>query len=519
MFRKSFNVKNNTNLRNSDVRKLFQRLGEEVPDGLPTLDKKAQIAKVKIVDFLDDTMNVYLFDKVPMLFEFSETGVVYPTVFYMWQFPKAYPVLLVHEPVLQYLENGADLMLPGVIKSDLYTFPAIRKGGPVAIALFSSSESRIIGPIAVGCSLMSSDEMFSCGFQGKGVQVLHVFRDFLWEFGPRGQPNSISLEEFNEEGKKKEEIENGEEKEVADNSNSNPLEETQSDEEKIEEVVEPMENLLRRCFFAGLKHRLKKSGNLPIEINNETGDDIVTLQKKKKGEEYITTVKWDHEFLRNFELTDEKIVDEAPPIAPGDKFDAPVVLEYCAVTEPVLPVFQKVAKTSKGDLLTTSQIREILTNYVKSNELNQGKIIKMDPLLADVSRIKTETSDWNTLIQNVQSKMTKTWVIRWSDGREFVRKVHSPKIEFKVETRSGNKKVTIINNLSVFGIQIKTISHQIMRGIATSVTSNPEAVNCEGPQVIVQGNQIHFISELLLNKYGLDKKYIVGMDLAPKKRR
>ena len=36
------------------------------------------------------------------------------------------------------------------------------------------------GPIAVGRALLSSEEMISSGMKGKGLEVLHVFRDQLW---------------------------------------------------------------------------------------------------------------------------------------------------------------------------------------------------------------------------------------------------------------------------------------------------------------------------------------------------
>ncbi|KHJ75211.1 translation initiation factor SUI1, partial [Oesophagostomum dentatum] len=152
-------------------------------------------------------------------------------------------------------------------------------------------------------------------------------------------------------------------------------------------------------------------------------------------------------------------------------------------------------------------------------ELHCGKSVRLDPILAQVTRINEESTDWNTLIQKVQSKMTKTFVLRMPDGRELIRKINMPKITFKVETRSGNKKVTLINNLAVFGIEPKRLCHQIQVEAATSATTSNEAVNCEGPQVTVLGNQVTYLGELLMKDYGIDKKYIEGLDLGIKKKR
>ncbi|KAK6055118.1 translation initiation factor SUI1 [Cooperia oncophora] len=141
------------------------------------------------------------------------------------------------------------------------------------------------------------------------------------------------------------------------------------------------------------------------------------------------------------------------------------------------------------------------------------------PILAQVTKISEDTTDWNTLIQKIQSKMTKTFVLRMPDGRELVRKINMPKIVFKVETRSGNKKVTLINNLSSFGIEVKKLCHQIQVEAATSATTTNEAVNCEGPQVTVLGNHVTYLGDLLTKDYGIDKKYMDGLDLGIKKKR
>ncbi|PIO52487.1 hypothetical protein TELCIR_26207, partial [Teladorsagia circumcincta] len=109
MFRKPFSVKKNNNMRNSDVKKLLQRLPPEVAELVP---KKALVAHAKFVSFNGVSLNVYLVDKDPMFFDFDAAGVLFPTVYCTKSAPIAFPMLLVHESVLAHLENGADLMLP-----------------------------------------------------------------------------------------------------------------------------------------------------------------------------------------------------------------------------------------------------------------------------------------------------------------------------------------------------------------------------------------------------------------------
>nr|pir hypothetical protein C25H3.4 - Caenorhabditis elegans [Caenorhabditis elegans] len=485
MFKKPFTVKKNTNQRNSDSRKLFNRLKEEV-NGESNIDKKGQVAQVKLTTFEGTQMNVYTIDKVPMLFEFSENGNIYPTVYYMWNNQKTFPVLICHEPVFSYLENGADLMLPG--------------------------------PSAVGCSMMSSEEMVVCGFKGKGVQVLHVFRDQLWDFGPKGVPPSCSLEDWNKIGVESEESE--EDEETDERKELDACQSTLPKEEEKQEVIqeEPMENLLTRCFLAGLKHRFTRN-QLPMDVGQFYTQCVLSCvpdgrrldMKKTHFKKFATFLQE----INELEITDERIVDEAP--AEKAKFDAPVIAEYFAITEPTLKLFPG---CSKGDLLTVKQIKEFVTKYVNENKLAAGGSVRLDPIIFSVTKIQTDTTPWANLMKEIHSRMTATWHIRWPDGREIVRKVSPPRVEFKIENRAGNKKVTLLNGLAMFGIDIRTICHQIqVTGVATSVTSQWEVPGVEGPQVLVQGNQIHFIADLLIKSYGIDKKFMKGTELAVKKKK
>lgn len=59
-----------------------------------------------------------------------------------------------------------------------------------------------------------------------------------------------------------------------------------------------------------------------------------------------------------------------------------------------------------------------------------------------------------------------------------------------MEKRSGNKLVTMINNTSVYGIDPKTLSQKIQVSVATGASLINSVVNCEGPQILVHGNQV-----------------------------
>merc|ERR1712203_614622 len=90
-------------------------------------------------------------------------------------------------------------------------------------------------------------------------------------------------------------------------------------------------------------------------------------------------------------------------------------------------------------------------------------------------------------------------------------------IEMTLGKRSGNKKVTLIHNLDVYGIDPKDFGHKCQVGVAASSTVN-EAANKKKSngqpviEVLVQGNQVAFAAKLLLEHYKIPKKYIRGLN-------
>ncbi|KJH46763.1 hypothetical protein DICVIV_07179 [Dictyocaulus viviparus] len=538
-------------------KKLMQRLPSNVAGLLP---KKALVAHVKILTFSGTTVNIYTVEKEPMFFDFDAAGYLFPTLYFTWINPRIFPMLVVYDSVFRYLENGADLMLQGVVRNriPLASFP---RGAAVTISILA--DNQLMGPMVVGTALLSSDEMimrnFEAGLQNFWAKVYKYYTSlkipYGKEFGSRTSPtvNNLGaiLNTTNELEDQFPPLGNLSESVVSspDENHSICMDTASDDVGGISsgntQPVDSMDELLLRCFLAALKFRLEE---LPMdvgqfysncllkcvptarrldmkktkykkftvfldEVNKSEDGPLVQLKKLGKGSSVITEVFKSHPALRSFVVTDEIIHDEqeTPTIC------GPKINEFYSITELVLPFLRCCGNYSKGQLLTVSEIRDLVTKYVKSEELNQRDFVRLDPILASVTNIQGETADWNTLVQKIQSKMTKTFVLRMPDGRELVKKINMPKIILKVETRTGNKKVTLINNLSAFGIDAKKLCQQIQVEAATSATITNEAINCEGPQIIVLGNQVNQIGHLLQNNYKIDKKYITGLELGVKK--
>ena len=105
----------------------------------------------------------------------------------LWRLPAApplLPTLLVPPAVSTFLVRGADLMLAGVLLPSSGALPAFARGALVAVRVAGNPAA-----LAVGEALQSASECVAGGMRGKGVRVLHVYGDALWEAGGRVCPN------------------------------------------------------------------------------------------------------------------------------------------------------------------------------------------------------------------------------------------------------------------------------------------------------------------------------------------
>lgn len=100
-------------------------------------------------------------------------------------------------------------------------------------------------------------------------------------------------------------------------------------------------------------------------------------------------------------------------------------------------------------------------------------------------------------------------VHKYSDNKEreppILKKGKFKPIEFKLESRGGNKKLTVIHNMDEFSLDPKELQHKIRIQIGCSVsldfvTSGASNVSNEEYTITVQGNQISQVSRLLKSK-------------------
>lgn len=194
MYKKQFAVQAQNLLSKKDLKSLKTQLSEEYPGfEEKVLDELLPEGHVKVLK-LDNRCLLYVAgDQPPAFFDAEGRGELYPTLTTIWQHPYIMLELTIHAPVSKFVLNGADLMLPGVMvpANGVAGFGTVTKGQKRCIKIDGNPY-----PIAVGKMLVNQTQMEK--LKGKGLEVLHVYKDALWSFAGKAVPNAGFAEKEDE---------------------------------------------------------------------------------------------------------------------------------------------------------------------------------------------------------------------------------------------------------------------------------------------------------------------------------
>ncbi|XP_077401107.1 eukaryotic translation initiation factor 2D isoform X2 [Vanacampus margaritifer] len=584
MFAKSFRVKSNVVMKGSDRRKLKADISAAFPslssDEITELvPNKEDFNVVKIYAHKGDTVTLYVGHKNPLFFEVDKQ--LYPTVYTLWRYPAALPTFRTWPPVLHKLIGGADLMLPGVVVPSS-GLPDVKQGDACAVTLVNNK-----APVAIGTAAVSSAEMQSVGMKGRGVCVLHTYMDHLWAFGEKSSPPTLPdaegeaddvngdkcVTDEQEEGEEdEEEEEEGEQSAVQKHQASEPVKDeacpavVEQDKGEVEKSIEKgeeeqedqkspqeiMDALLWQCFLLALKSKVKKS-ELPLLTSTFLRNHMVSccpsgkqldIKKSsyKKLSKFLQVMQQQHSIIRVKELTKgvESIVEvdwkspelrfsvpeetgmEAIPLG-ETLYHPPEITTLYSVSARLQPLFQDASKR-KGAALQAAEVRSIVTEYVKKNDLvdeTNKNYVRIDPTLCDCLLEKSEyqeieTLKWDDLFSRTLGRMQECYQIAFPGQTALIKKGHIEPIDVSVASRGSNKKVTVIKNLEVYALDPSAVASALQHRVQAS--SVLQAVPGAKDKVLVQiqGNQIQQVGHLLLDHYGIPRKYIQGLDKAPK---
>ncbi|KAM4048406.1 eukaryotic translation initiation factor 2D [Anomaloglossus baeobatrachus] len=580
MFAKPFKVKSNTAMKGSDRRKLRADVGssfpalstEQLSELLPT---KEELTTVKVYAHKGDALTIYVHNKNPIMFELERN--LYPTVYSLWSFPDLLPAFTTWPPVLEKMSGGADLMLPGVVVPPT-GLPEVQRGSLCAVILVGNR-----APVAIGVSTMSTREMLASGMKGKGFNILHTYKDQLWAYGDKSGPPVIAPvetepapvaeqeEPFIPQNSVPEthvpetqletlclvEVAADTLQEGEDIGEEEDPEETQDSSEGCHvSPQEAMDSLLNQCFFHALRHKVKKS-DLPLLTSTFLRNHLFSccpegqqvdikkssykklskflqvMQQRKilqvkelsKGVESIVLIDWKHPDIRFFVAPVSEPPSSAEDMSGGveHSYQPPEIISLYGISAKMLPLFQE-SGHKKGDVLTPSDVRNVVISYVKANELvhpENKNFVTVNPVICDCLLDKCEQNDithlkWDDLVTRCLERMQHSHQVTFPGCSPVIRKGNIEPIDVSVAQRASNKKVTMIRNLELYGLDPSSFASQIQQRVQASATCTPIPGAKDRVQVQIQGNQLSHIGKVLLEHFKIPRKYVHGLELSAK---
>ncbi|CAG9771163.1 unnamed protein product [Ceutorhynchus assimilis] len=556
MFKKPVKIKSNNLAKGSERKtikdlfcKSFPKATEQEVNSLLN-NKKEPLNCIKLVTHDNEVLQVYLIQKQPIFFSLRDK--IFPTVFLLWKLPHLIPNFTTHPQVMSFINSGADLMLPGVLTPPgLPRYNNVLEGTPVYVNLSDNKAA-----VAVGMAAQSSFEMERAGGKGKCVKILHFYGDYLYNidgnsislpnFGP---PDWLTLKDYVDDfpalGGVKVKLNEVKPSLVE----PEPLKELQEviEEISIEDNDDDVDELLHYCFLASIKY--SKTLTLPLLISNffklqmlpmcpegsnldlkktsykklkpfldemsKTG--LITVTEIKKGVEAITNINKNHPKYCEFYLK-----PDLRPKKDSDNNQQTIITESYVITATVLPIFQP-AGYRKGDTIEGPNIRKHFTDYIKQNNSqspDNNKLIHPNTELLQTICKTQNPITWEEAFEKTFESMKSCFKVKSTQQQEqILNKGKVQPISMTVKVRSGNKKVTLIDNLEVFGVNINEFAKECQHGVAASTSITPAPPGKKSDQLLVQGNQVVFVHDLLVEKYKIPKRYIRGLELAPKKKK
>ncbi|XP_035221056.1 eukaryotic translation initiation factor 2D-like [Stegodyphus dumicola] len=377
------------------------------------------------------------------------------------------------------------------------------------------------------------------------------------EFDAENGNNSESLI-VNETGSTKENY-------SSDDTNINKADSTVLNEEvKVDVASYTMDDILCQSFMAAIKVHGRKI-NLPIltstfyssyvlkacpsELNLDIKkttykklsvflkkmqkDGILQIKELTKGVESIVSVNTDCDTIKTFfidplfksHLQAQKAEKSADPESTAniqENYKFPVVTELFVISAQVKLIFE-FSGMRKGDSVPGSAVRDVLKHYVKENSLQNERSpreVILDPVLCDcVSKKESKTvMTWEELYEAIVNKMPHAYQIAFDGKEPVIKKGKLEPIQITVDTRTGNKKVTLIQNLETYGINPEKLAQHVQVAVAAS-TSVALTQNGKGTIVLIQGNQVKYLQKLFLEMFKVPRKYLRGLENLPTKKK
>lgn len=476
--------------------------------------------------------------------------------------------------VLEYIFNISFLL--GIIKqgTGYSTYGNYARDTVVAVNLTSNRSV-----VAVGLMHRSSAELYMAANQGVGVKILHVFGDKLWGIDASvclQVPNSgaivkpPTMDEFPALGETRKPASAAVElkpvePQVAAEPVSDETSQIETDMQNVDiskddgeaadeqdestEVAESPDDKLKRAFLISIKkmgkkpptplltsnfyrnHILEADSSIDIKktsykklskfLQEMASSGYLTVREEPKGVEKIVAINISHPDVVNTILN----VSDAGPQSESNASGLFVteMKELYTVTNDTMKFFN-IFDVKCGEGIEPVQVKKYVKEYVCNNKLQDPANIRqihVDQTLREVCQLDESNKlvPFDVILATITDRMDHSYAMR--NRNELKTSGKQNTIKMTLATRCGNKQVTLIDGMELFGIRLQEFAQACKVGVAasTSIIRPDCPANANKGQLMVQGNQVRFVHKLLTETYKIPPKFITGLDLAKKEKK
>ncbi|XP_021495779.1 eukaryotic translation initiation factor 2D isoform X3 [Meriones unguiculatus] len=253
-------------------------------------------------------------------------------------------------------------------------------------------------------------------------------------------------------------------------------------------------------------------------------EQIVQVKELSKGVESIVAVDWRHPRITSFVIPEPSLTSQTVQEGSREQSYHPPDIKFLYCVPANMTQLFLESGHKKGSTLEGSEVRKIITDYAKRNNLvdtDNRNLVKLDPILCDCILEKNEQHmimklPWNCLLTRCLKNLQPAYQVTFPGQEPILKKGKLCPIDITLAQKTYNKKVTVVRNLETYGLDPCSVAAILQQRCQASTIVSPAPGTKDSLQVQVQGNQIHHLGQLLLEEYRLPGKYIQGLEKAPK---
>lgn len=561
MFKKNPQPKASANIKSSERRKLYQEICKTYSLNAEDILKETKVqilpmtTKQATFKSPQGTSGIIYKDQneTPTWFRLRG-GQIYPSVFTLWKVPLL-PTVMTHPHVIEVIQNGADLMLPGTVPPFA---PNCTKESVVGIV--ESSHPGVIKAVGV-CNLNLTQFTSVIGRTGVAVEVLHHMSDELVALNNLvdiNVPESVEpyiTQSANDLPNEADQGEEGSASVATDNVDPETVKVKEENDDDVKEGIstEDLDHLFIRAVLQSIK---KDSIELPVSSSSFMSNHVLKnlpvmdasycnikktswkksakfikaleklgyLSVKGKGDDLsiVGLMSKENPTIQNF--VTHRTVDAASSTKPPTKKKKDHEMKIVHLYKPTSksrPILNKVEQ-EYDKLYQPLEVRKILEQYIKAKDLvdkANPKLVKFDSELSAVTKIKESCPRDKLFNAFLAGFSIYHSIVKPGEEKGTLSKGEPPKISIITEMRIGRKVVTRVQNFEHYFIKPHILAEELRVKCSGSSTIGQSVQNPSITEVTVQGPHSKLIIELLNGEKGIPVSFIDVEDKTKKKKK